>query len=91
MVLQVLFENIRDKTKVLTSKRVQHVELVDDGVLVKTSDGSVYTGDILIGADGIHSTVRKEMWRIANDMSPGWISPSDYTCEFEKILTAQHH
>lgn len=76
MVLQVLYDNIKDKTKVLTKKRVQTVNLFDDGVLVKTSDGSTYKGDILIGADGIHSTVRGEMWRLAGKLAPGWI-PSD--------------
>ena len=76
MVLQVLYDNIKDKSKVLTSKRVQHVELSRDKVHVKTADGSIYEGDILVGADGIHSTVRKEMWRIADQMHPGWI-PAD--------------
>ncbi|EXJ84881.1 hypothetical protein A1O3_05556 [Capronia epimyces CBS 606.96] len=89
MVLKVLYDNIRDKTKVLTKKKVQSVELTDDGVVVKTSDNSSYQGDILVGCDGIHSAVRGEMWRIANDLSPGWIAadehasvPCDYGCVF---------
>ncbi|KAJ3545706.1 hypothetical protein NM208_g2391 [Fusarium decemcellulare] len=89
MVLKVLYDNIRDKTKVLVNKRVEHVDLTDNGVSVTTSDGSSYEGDILIGADGIHSTVRGEMWRIANKMSPGWVPsddgasvPCDYGCVF---------
>jgi 2-polyprenyl-6-methoxyphenol hydroxylase-like FAD-dependent oxidoreductase len=89
MVLQVLYDNIKDKTKVLTNKRVQKVHMTDAGVTVKTSDGSVYQGDILVGSDGIHSTVRDEMWRIANQESPGWIPadeharvPVDYGCVF---------
>ncbi|KAK5207798.1 hypothetical protein LTR72_007405 [Exophiala xenobiotica] len=89
MVLQVLYDNIRDKTKVLTRKRVQNVELLEDGVVVNTTDGSSYKGDILVGADGIHSSVREEMWRIANEISPGWIPsdersrvPCDYGCVF---------
>jgi 2-polyprenyl-6-methoxyphenol hydroxylase-like FAD-dependent oxidoreductase len=76
MVLKVLYDNIRDKKKVLTKKCVESVDLTDDGVIVKTSDNSIFEGDILVGADGIHSTVRQEMWRIANKLSPGWI-PSD--------------
>jgi 2-polyprenyl-6-methoxyphenol hydroxylase-like FAD-dependent oxidoreductase len=75
-VLQVLYDNIRDKTKVLTEKRIEKVELSDNGVAVKTSDKSSYSGDILIGADGIHSAVRGEMWRIADETSPGWF-PAD--------------
>ncbi|KAH6722760.1 FAD-binding domain-containing protein [Leptodontidium sp. MPI-SDFR-AT-0119] len=89
MVLQVLHENIKDKTKILTKKRVERVEATDHGVVVTTSDKSSYKGDILIGADGIHSNVRGEMWRLANEMSPGWIPPEehsavpcDYGCVF---------
>ncbi|KAH7142131.1 FAD-binding domain-containing protein [Dactylonectria macrodidyma] len=89
MVLQVLHNNIRDKSKILTDKRVVAVKMVDDGVIAKTSDGSSYKGDILVGADGIHSTVRAEMWKIANELSPGWIPaneqssvPCDYGCVF---------
>lgn len=81
MLLQVLYNNIRDKTKILTGKRVQKVDLNDDGVVVQTSDGSTYTGDILIGADGIHSAVRGEMWRLANEQSPGWIPSDEHSCK----------
>lgn len=71
MVLQVLYDNIKDKTKILTGKRVQSVDMKEDKVVVKTEDGSLYTGDILVGADGVHSQVRSEMWRLANEQSPG--------------------
>lgn len=82
MVLQVLYDNIQDKKKVLTKKRLQKVDMTDGGVVVKTTDGSSYHGDILVGADGIHSTVREEMWRIANKLSPGWIAVDEYSREF---------
>lgn len=81
MVLQVLYDNIKDKTKVLTKKRVKDVELSDDSVTVHTIDGSSYSGDVLVGADGIHSTVRNEMWRIANKEAPGWIPSTEHTGE----------
>ncbi|CAK7205375.1 hypothetical protein SEUCBS139899_008145 [Sporothrix eucalyptigena] len=89
MVLQVLYDNIKDKSKVLINKRVNKVTTTDNGVTVKTADGSVYQGDILVGADGIHSKVRDEMWRIAHEEKPGWIPaderscvPVDYGCVF---------
>jgi 2-polyprenyl-6-methoxyphenol hydroxylase-like FAD-dependent oxidoreductase len=81
MVLQVLYANIKDKTKVLTKKHVKSVDMTDFGVVVTTSDGSSYNGDILVGSDGIHSSVRKEMWRLANEMSPGWIASDEHSCE----------
>jgi len=82
MVLQVLYDNIKDKRKVLTSKRVQKVDMTDNGVVVKTADGSSYHGDILVGTDGIHSTVREEMWKIAHKKSPGWIAADEYSREY---------
>ncbi|KAJ9144948.1 FAD/NAD(P)-binding domain-containing protein [Pleurostoma richardsiae] len=89
MVLQVLYENLRDKSKVLTEKRVTRVELSEKGATAFATDGSSYAGDIVIGADGIHSTVREEMWRLGDKLQPGWFAPSeaeaipcDYSCIF---------
>lgn len=76
----MLYDSIKDKKKVLTNKRVQNVDVGDDGVSVRTEDGSTYHGDILIGADGIHSTIRSEMWRLADAQSPGWIPADEKTC-----------
>ncbi|KAF7557439.1 hypothetical protein G7Z17_g749 [Cylindrodendrum hubeiense] len=89
MVLQVLYDNIRDKSKIMTSKRVIKVELNDDTSTAITSDGSQYSGDMVVGADGIRSTVRGEMWRLANKLDPNSIDlseaqevPCDYNCIF---------
>lgn len=79
MVLQVLYSNIKDKSKVMPNKRVCGVEHREGRVIVTTSDGSTYDGDIVVGADGIHSAVRSEMWRIADSMSPGFIPAEEPT------------
>ena len=64
-ILQMLYDQIRNKTKVLVNKRVQSVDMPNsDFVTVGTADGSSYTGDIVVGADGIHSTIRQEMSRL---------------------------
>ncbi|KAM0084355.1 hypothetical protein ACKRZS_003448 [Fusarium odoratissimum] len=76
MLLQVLYRNLKHKDRVLTKKRVSRVELVDGGVQAYTQDGSVYEGDIVVGADGIHSAVRDEMWRLGKEQSPGYF-PED--------------
>lgn len=44
---------------------------------VTTSDGTKYTGDIVVGADGVHSVTRAEMWRMANLQRPGLIAEQD--------------
>ncbi|KAL5613080.1 hypothetical protein FOVSG1_002143 [Fusarium oxysporum f. sp. vasinfectum] len=76
MLLQVLYMNLEHKDRVLNKKRVTRVELVDGGVQAYTQDGSVYQGDIVVGADGIHSAVRDEMWRLGKEQSPGYF-PED--------------
>ncbi|PGH17463.1 hypothetical protein AJ79_01063 [Helicocarpus griseus UAMH5409] len=88
LALEILHSHV-DKSKVLTKKAVTDVKLLHDGVKVTTQDGSVYSADILIGCDGIHSKVRREMTRLANEESPGYFPageadnlPCDYGCVF---------
>jgi 2-polyprenyl-6-methoxyphenol hydroxylase-like FAD-dependent oxidoreductase len=35
------------------------------GVHVWTDDGELVEGDFVVGADGVHSQTRSEMWRMA--------------------------
>lgn len=77
MILQVLWDNLRFKDRVLVNQRVAHVSLDPEAVHVETANGQVFTGDILIGADGVRSKVRNEMWRLADDLSPGYIPDSE--------------
>ncbi|KAF5555913.1 zeaxanthin epoxidase chloroplastic [Fusarium mexicanum] len=78
MLLRVLYNNIKDKSKILPNKRVVRAELVNGGVHAVTSDGTIITGDILVGADGIHSTVRSWMWRLADRLSTGLFDPNEH-------------
>ncbi|KUJ21599.1 FAD/NAD(P)-binding domain-containing protein [Mollisia scopiformis] len=71
LLLDILSKNIHDKSKVHTSKRVCDVKQNDDGVVVTCEDGSSYTGDIVVGADGIHSTVRTFMQNHIDKKAPG--------------------
>jgi 2-polyprenyl-6-methoxyphenol hydroxylase-like FAD-dependent oxidoreductase len=81
MVLQILYDNIKDKTKIQPSKRVAKVQLEQGGVKAITVDGQTYVGDILVGADGIHSIVREEMWRLSEKVSPGYVPATESTGE----------
>lgn len=76
ILLQVLYDNLKDKNKVLIGKRVAKVSTSDSGASVETRDGEVFSGDIVVGLDGIRSTVRAEMWRIAAEAAPGYF-PKD--------------
>ncbi|KAJ5952082.1 uncharacterized protein N7479_010495 [Penicillium vulpinum] len=65
-VLQALFKYISRKSCVLTSKRMDRIEHSLDQekpVKVICTDGSCYEGDLVVGADGVHSKTRSEMWK----------------------------
>ncbi|CZR61768.1 related to hydroxylase [Phialocephala subalpina] len=88
-VLQVLYEKIKDKSKILTKKRLEKIDLNEKGVKATITDGLTFTGDVLIGADDIHSTTRSKMWRLADTVSPGHISPSEHSaihCDYSCIF-----
>lgn len=57
--VEMLYEGLPDKTKVKTSRCVVGIEQNDLGVKILLADGTYETGDIVIGADGVHSSV----WR----------------------------
>lgn len=71
MVIDVLYKHIRQKDKVLTSRRVVGFEQDEHGVAVECQDGVVYHGSILIGADGIHSTVARQMSQLNGSPKKG--------------------
>ncbi|KAF6218597.1 hypothetical protein HO133_005948 [Letharia lupina] len=70
---QILYENLPDKSKLWTGKRVTDIIEDCNGVRVVFENGSCQ-GDIVAGCDGVHSVVRQIMWEKANKLSPGLIS-----------------
>jgi len=83
-VLQVLADNLKEKDRIHLNQRIVKIEHLDNGVTVYTKDGSEYTGDLVVGADGVHSTVRSEMWRHADLLKPGLITPEEKTGNLPK-------
>lgn len=75
--LRIVHEQLPDKSRIRTGKRVVDVVDNEDGVSVKLDDGTTEEGDVLIGCDGVHSTVRELMWRNANLTTPDYISTNE--------------
>lgn len=84
--LQILYDQLPDKSKVLTGKRVKNVIDDEDGAYVELQDGSVERGDLVVGCDGVHSTVREAMWTIANKTIPNFISKKEKESKFSWYL-----
>lgn len=71
-LIEGLFEELANKTNIHTSCDIVNVEHTDQGVIAKARDGRVFTGSIVVGADGVHSRVRQEMWRMTEAEIPGF-------------------
>ncbi|KAK8093212.1 uncharacterized protein PG998_014613 [Apiospora kogelbergensis] len=76
-ILRVLHEEVAEQQRLLVNKRVTRIKSLPEGVLVNTDDGSVYEGQIVVGCDGVHSTVRKETWRNADLLDPKCVPEAD--------------
>jgi 2-polyprenyl-6-methoxyphenol hydroxylase-like FAD-dependent oxidoreductase len=50
------------------------VDCGQDSAVVQCRDGTSYEGSVVVGADGIHSVVRQEMWRHMELETPGAVS-----------------
>lgn len=75
--LKVLYDQLKHKDRIHLKCRVDRVKPIEGGIQVTTKDGQSFTGTILIGADGIHSNVRKEMRRIADVTDPRYFEPGE--------------
>ncbi|KAK7993346.1 hypothetical protein PG989_006727 [Apiospora arundinis] len=75
--LQTLYDALPDKSKVIENARLQEVIQEGDTVRAVCADGAVHEGDLIVGADGVHSTVREFMWQHANLTHPGSVTVAE--------------
>lgn len=88
-LLQILYEQIKRKDRVIVQSRIESIKHLENSVRVQTIDGKTYEGDMVVGADGVHSAVRQEMRRLADKERPGCLPsgeedrvPCYYQCSF---------
>ncbi|KAF2632749.1 FAD/NAD(P)-binding domain-containing protein [Macroventuria anomochaeta] len=79
-----LYDNLPDQSTVKLNKRVERIEHTETGIRVVLTDGTVEEGDIVIGADGVHSTVRSQMWDYASKFEPNTVPESDKSVLFSE-------
>ncbi|KAF4943616.1 hypothetical protein FSARC_14879 [Fusarium sarcochroum] len=77
MLLQVLYENLKRKDRVLLAKRVVRAEMDGDRACLHTEDGSSYEGGLVVGADGVHSIIRREICRLASSAGNNLFLPDE--------------
>ncbi|HSB03378.1 MAG TPA: FAD-dependent monooxygenase [Anaerolineales bacterium] len=58
----VLYESVKERVPVRFGTTIDRLETLTDSVAVEFSDGSRGEYDLVIGADGIHSNVRRLVW-----------------------------
>lgn len=63
-----LYDSLPEASRVKTNSAVIRVQHKEDRVLVESADGCFYEGDLVVGADGVHSVMRSEMLRLANSL-----------------------
>ncbi|CAG8894999.1 unnamed protein product [Penicillium egyptiacum] len=68
-LLEILYQGYPDHRKICLDERVTKVETCGDTAIVSTAKGSVYRGHLVVGADGVHSKVRQEIWNAVEKTS----------------------
>lgn len=58
----VIYETVKDNVPIRFSSSITKLDVQPDAVEVELSNGKSETYDLVIGADGIHSNVRKLLW-----------------------------
>ncbi|KAL8877848.1 MAG: hypothetical protein Q9192_008582 [Flavoplaca navasiana] len=71
--LQAMFECFAEKNVIKTKRRITDVIECEEAIKVMLSDGMEEHRHIVVGCDGVNSTVRRIMWEHAHKAKPGYI------------------
>ena len=81
-LLETLYRHVWDQEKVQFGEKVNRIDFENSRPTVICEGGARYTGDIVVGCDGVHSFVRREMWRMCELVEPTRIPLTDKTCKY---------
>ncbi|KXJ87525.1 hypothetical protein Micbo1qcDRAFT_208147 [Microdochium bolleyi] len=77
-LVKVLYDHVQHKERMLVNRKVVRIEsevevgaTSDSPARVHTADGDVLEAQLVVGADGVRSFVRSEMWRLADAAAKG--------------------
>lgn len=59
---EVIFNSVKDRAEILFGETVTAIQDAGDGVSITLQSGGVRDFDLLVGADGLHSNVRRLVW-----------------------------
>jgi 2-polyprenyl-6-methoxyphenol hydroxylase-like FAD-dependent oxidoreductase len=79
--ISCLYEGLPSKEFVKTGNGVTGISETSDGVRVTLKDGTVEEGDMVVGCDGVNSSVRQLMWDNANASIPNTITSEEKRCK----------
>lgn len=77
--MRVLDEHLLDREKVVLNTAIRKIEQSSEGVVAHCENGDTIEGDIAVGADGVWSLARREMWRHAEEAGDGKLFANDKT------------
>jgi FAD dependent monooxygenase len=80
-LLSILYSKLRHKDRVHTGQEVLSLDHWGPLAVARTAGGKAYSGHLVVGADGVHSLVRSEIWRHVDRNAPGAITDSEKSCK----------
>ncbi|KAI9684598.1 MAG: hypothetical protein M1822_005686 [Bathelium mastoideum] len=72
-----MYDGLSDKSVIKPGSEVVDIIDSEDSVKAVLADGTHEEGDLVLGVDGVHSLVRRLMWRNANTSVPGTITAQE--------------
>ncbi|RAK96077.1 FAD-dependent oxidoreductase [Aspergillus ibericus CBS 121593] len=72
-LLGILYTRFQRRSCLSFGRRVCRIEPSAKEVTVCSADGSSVSGDLVVGADGVYSTVRTQMWHHINNVDNAFV------------------